>query len=138
MLHLKTKYHMCWCVCYFEGTLKQFDATFNTHAKNKFNTLKSSQPQFLHKAKSSFCPSTVHTNMAAQNQMRESSRPRQPQGSHRNKNEGVRPANSTQKDLSFNSFFLGMSMLGTTLSASDSCEQTLPGAQRTPTPHNWK
>ena len=44
MLHLKTKYHMCQYVCYYEGTLKQLNATFNAHAKNKFNTLKKSQP----------------------------------------------------------------------------------------------
>ena len=38
--------------------------------------------------------------------MRESSHPGQPQCSRYNKNEGIRPANSTQKNLSFTSFSL--------------------------------
>ena len=69
--------------------------------------VESSQHQFLHKeAKSSFCPSTMHNNIAAQNKMRDSSRPGQPPCSRQNKIERIRPANSTQKDLSFTSFSL--------------------------------
>ena len=35
----------CQCVCHHERTLKQFSDTFHTHAQNKINSLKNSQPQ---------------------------------------------------------------------------------------------
>ena len=40
MLRLEKKYHMSQCVCYYEGTLQQFDATYLTHAKSQINALK--------------------------------------------------------------------------------------------------
>ena len=51
MFHLETKYHMSWCVCHYQGTLKQFNDTFHTHAKNNINSLKNSQPQTPSKRK---------------------------------------------------------------------------------------
>ena len=57
MLHLKKKYHMCLCVCYYGGMLKQFNDTFYTHAENNINSLVYSQPQIPSKeARASFCP----------------------------------------------------------------------------------
>ena len=40
MLHLLTKCLMCQCFCYYEGTLKQFNATFNTHGKKKNKSIR--------------------------------------------------------------------------------------------------
>ena len=37
---MKKKYHTCYCVCYYEGTFKQFNDTFHTHAENNINALK--------------------------------------------------------------------------------------------------
>ena len=90
------------CVCYYEGTLKQFNAP-SARMLQTNQHIESSQPQILHKeSESSFCPSAMHDNMAAQNKMRE--------GSHhvhaKNKIEGNRPANSTQTDMSFTPFFI--------------------------------
>ena len=52
------------CVCYYKGTLKQFNNTFHTRAENNFNTLKNSEPQIpAEEARASFCPSeTMHRN----------------------------------------------------------------------------
>ena len=63
MLHLDKKHNMCWCVCYHKGTLKQFNDSFHTHAKNNINSLKMFSLTFLQKeARASFRPSqTVHT-----------------------------------------------------------------------------
>ena len=40
MLHFKKKCHACGCVCCYKGTLKQFNATFHTHAKSQVHALK--------------------------------------------------------------------------------------------------
>ena len=48
MLHLKTKYHVCWCDCYYEGTLKQFNAPSARMLKTNRH-VESFQPQFLRK-----------------------------------------------------------------------------------------
>ena len=45
MLRLEKKHNMCWCVSYYEETLKQFNDSFHTHAKNNINALFNSQPQ---------------------------------------------------------------------------------------------
>ena len=65
MLHLKNACHMCWCVCYYKKTLKQFNNTFHTHPISLFKT--------------------AH-NKEAQNEMKGSPHPRQPQCSHWNRN----------------------------------------------------
>ena len=58
MLHLEKKCHMCWCVCYFEGTSKQFSDTFHSHAEHNINSSKLLSLKFLQKeAHVSFCPS---------------------------------------------------------------------------------
>ena len=67
------KPHMCQCVCYYAGTLKPSSAPSVRVLKTNQH-VEISQPQFLHKvAESSFCPSIMNNNIAAQNQMRESS-----------------------------------------------------------------
>ena len=86
MLHLKKKYHTCQCVCYYEGTLKQFQDTFHTHAKKKIKTLKILRLKFMQKGGTHLLlpfRNYAHNN-AAQNKTRESLRPRQPQCSRRN------------------------------------------------------
>ena len=40
MLRLERKHHMCWCVCDYEGMLKQFFNPSHTHAKSKINSFK--------------------------------------------------------------------------------------------------
>ena len=58
MLHLEKKQNICWCVCDYEGTLKQFNDTFHTHAKNNINSLGILSLKFLQKeARASFRPS---------------------------------------------------------------------------------
>ena len=39
MLRLEKKHNMCWSVCDYEGTHKQFNDPFHAHAKNKTNSL---------------------------------------------------------------------------------------------------
>ena len=56
-----------------KGPLKHFNNTFHTHAKNKFNTLKNSQPQIPSKeAQASFCPSKTFHTTKRHNKMKES------------------------------------------------------------------
>ena len=79
MLHIKKK--MSQCVCYFEGTLKQFHDTFHTHAENKINALKKILSlKFLQKK---HAPPSVLLKQCTQqgctNKMKESPHPRQPQ-----------------------------------------------------------
>ena len=53
--------HQHWCVYDYKRTLKQFNDTLHTHAKNNINSLKNSQPQILSKGSASFRPSeTTH------------------------------------------------------------------------------
>ena len=76
MLNLETIYHMSWCVCHYERTLKLFN-DFHTHAKNKINSLKISQPRIPSKeACASFCLSkTKHaTKRHKQNEGKPSSK----------------------------------------------------------------
>ena len=104
MLHLTKKHHMCQCVCYFEGTLKQFSASSARMLKTNQH-FESFQPQLQHKEVVLFCPATVHNNTAAQIKMKKDLT----SDSHHvdtNKIEGTRPANSIQRDLSFTYFSL--------------------------------
>ena len=68
VLHLVKKYHMSQCVCYNEGTLQQLSDTFHTHAKNKINSLRNSQPQIPSKeACASSRPSEIYTKQRGAN-----------------------------------------------------------------------
>ena len=70
---------MCQCVYDCEGTSKQFNGTFHTHAKNKTNTMKNSHPQIPSKeAHASFRSqnSTLQPNSHT-NRSRSSSRRRE-------------------------------------------------------------
>ena len=71
------KLHMCQCDCYNEGTLKPFYAPSARMPKTNQH-VGSLQPQFLHKTQSSFCPSTMQHNIAAQIMMKKGSHLGQP------------------------------------------------------------
>ena len=117
MLHLKKKYHMCWCVCYYKATLKQFNDTFHTHAKNKFNTLNISQPQIPSKGNTRLLLSFLNSthNKEAQHTMEEALIPVSHNVHTETKFEGIRPDNSNQKGSSL-TFFLPLFSLTTSLS----------------------
>ena len=108
MLHLRTKYHMCWCVCHHKGTQKQFNAIFHTHAKNTFNTLKSSQPQFWQILILPFLTMAHKQGGTKQDEGKLSSQTATMFTLKQNRNQ----TNSTQKDLSFTSFFYHRSSSG--------------------------
>ena len=49
MLRLEKKHNVCWCVCDYEGALKQFNDTFHTHAKKNINSLRILSLKFIQK-----------------------------------------------------------------------------------------
>ena len=75
------KPHQYWCVSDYEGTSKQFNDTFHTHAKNKINSLKNYQHQIPSKEARASSSSKIYTPRRGTNKMKESPPSREPQPS---------------------------------------------------------